>query len=193
MTEKIQLKNNKVLEIILDENPINPREDDNLTTMICSHKRYILGDKHDYNTDNYNNWDEFENAIRIKEKPVIMLPLYMYDHSGITISTTPFGCRWDSGQIGFVIITHKSIDALGCFINDGESFTDYNERLIKYLIAEVELYDMYLTGETYGFRIVDDEGNELDSCWGFYGSDWETNGILDHIKKEDIPENILRS
>jgi hypothetical protein len=24
-------------------------------------------------------------------------------------------------------------------------------------------------------------GKELDSCWGFYGSDYDENGMTDHI------------
>lgn len=193
MEQKIQLNNNKILEILLDENPSNPREDDNLTTMICGHRRYTLGDAHSYNTDNYNGWDELERDIRIKEKALIMLPLYMYDHSGITISTKPFGCDWDSGQIGFVIITNESIDKIGCTMRDNESINDYTKRLTEYALSEVKLYDEYLRGDVYGYRVTDTDNNELDSCWGFYGSDWKTNGILDNISKEDIPENILRS
>jgi hypothetical protein len=37
------------LKIVIDEDPPNPREDrDNLGRMVCWHKRYSLGDKHDY-------------------------------------------------------------------------------------------------------------------------------------------------
>ena len=38
----------------------NPRDWDNLGTMVCFHKRCCLGDKHDYNSDNYSSWDEME-------------------------------------------------------------------------------------------------------------------------------------
>lgn len=27
---------------------------------------------------------------------------------------------------------------------------------------------------------------EVDSCWGFYGDDWETNGMKDHIEEKDL-------
>src|SRR6187402_3409459 len=36
------------LEIISDDDPMSPREWDNIGTMVCFHKRYTLGDKHDY-------------------------------------------------------------------------------------------------------------------------------------------------
>jgi hypothetical protein len=75
--------------------------------MICFHRGYDLGDKHNYNADDYNSWGEIEKAIIKEENPAVILPLYMYDHSGISISTSPFGCRWDSGQIGFVLVSKK--------------------------------------------------------------------------------------
>lgn len=60
----------------------------------------------------------------------------------------------------------------------------------KYLKSEVETYDQYLTGDVYGYVIEDKEGEELDSCWGFYGeeycleeaksiADWHANDIAE--------------
>ena len=38
-----------ILIVMQDEDPINPREDyDNFGKMACWHRRYNLGDKHDY-------------------------------------------------------------------------------------------------------------------------------------------------
>jgi hypothetical protein len=36
----------------------------------------------------------------IEEKGTIIKGLFLYDHSGITISTGRFSCPWDSGQVG---------------------------------------------------------------------------------------------
>lgn len=33
----------------------------------------------------------------------------------------------------------------------------------------VQMWDQYLNGEVYGFKTVTPDGEELDSCWGFYG------------------------
>jgi hypothetical protein len=32
----------------------------------------------------------------------VILPLYLYDHGGITMSIGPFSCPWDSGQVGWI-------------------------------------------------------------------------------------------
>ncbi|HUX02457.1 MAG TPA: hypothetical protein VMY35_15960, partial [Phycisphaerae bacterium] len=40
------------------------------------------------------------------------------------------------------------------------------------LRAEVSTYDDYLTGQVFGYVVEDEDGNDLDSCWGFYGEDY---------------------
>lgn len=178
--------NGKILKIYHDENASSPREDDNLTTMACFHARYSLGDKgHKYVTEDYHDWEEFKADLIKKEKPILILPLYMYDHSGITISLDPFGDKWDSGQIGFVFITNKSIDNIGTTINDGENFTDYRKRLATYMRGEVETYDLYLRGECYGYEIIHEDGTE-DSCGGFLGTDWVNNGVLGYVNDPEL-------
>lgn len=99
------------LNICIDEIPQNPREWDNLGTMVCGHRRYNLGDEQAKNTELYNSWEEWlENEV-IKpngsRNNVVVLPLYLYDHSGITMNTTGFSCPWDSGQVGWIYCTKE--------------------------------------------------------------------------------------
>lgn len=177
-------KGNQVLEIFQDESPESPRSWDNMGTMICFHNRYSLGDKQNtmfpISTDDFSGWDEMEKFIVKNLDAAVILPLYLYDHSGLTIRTYPFDCRWDSGQIGFIYVSREKLRK------------EYNVKLVtkkvkeraeKYLIGEVETYDQYLTGDVYGFRLsAEEDDNELNSCWGFYGHDWEKNGIFDHVE-----------
>lgn len=39
------------------------------------------------------------------EKDYVILPLYLYDHSGISMSTSDPGCRWDSGRVGYIYVS----------------------------------------------------------------------------------------
>ena len=121
--ESYKLTNGKTLEVFLDEYPQNPREDDNLTTMICFHKRYNLGDKHDYQHRDYSGWEEQRKDIEKKENTCVILPLYLYDHSGITISTSPFSCNFDSGKIGFVIVDKDNLQKM---TGDADGHTEEN-------------------------------------------------------------------
>ena len=95
-----------IIKVETDDDPLNPREEyDNMGTMVCFHKRYVLGDKHEYKESDYNGWGELEKAITRKEDAAVLLPIFMYDHSGITIQTRPFSCPWDSGQVGFIFVS----------------------------------------------------------------------------------------
>ena len=180
----LKLKNNLELEIIHDESPESPREWDNLTRMVCFHQKYWLGDQTTYKKDDFNNWGELEAAIIRQERPLIIKPLYMYDHSGVTIRTSSFGDRWDSGQIGYVWINPKNIDTIGTTMKDNETWDTYIERRDLYLENEVSVYDAYVQGNVYGYRIVDEDGDEQDSCYGFYGDDWRSNGLYEHVQSQ---------
>jgi hypothetical protein len=196
------------LTIERDENAESPREWDNIGTMVCAHRRYNLGDirkedgngvyaymaeKAGINTDEWENGkiDNEELLALIKEKAYV-LPLYLYDHSGITISTKPFGDIWDSGQVGFIIATKNDFDKAG--INSqhieankkwaaGRSF---EQIAFDILDGEVETYDQYLIGDVFYFSLesLDEDGDvdiELDSCGSFYGDNIKENGILDAL------------
>ena len=167
------------LRVVQDSCYDSPREWDNLGKMICFHKRYDLGDSHNYNVDDYNSWEELSKAI-IKEesKGSIILPLYLYDHSGISISTGAFSCRWDSGQVGFIVADRKKVlQEFGSKILTKK----LKDQVIKILENEVQTYSQYLEGDVYGFIIEDEEGEQLDSCFGFYGNDFAINGMLEYI------------
>ena len=38
----------------------------------------------------------------------LLLPLYKYEHSGCSYAIKPFECRWDSGQVGAILINKDS-------------------------------------------------------------------------------------
>lgn len=169
-------KGDYILEIFQDEPYDSPRTWDNLGTMVCFHRRYNLGDKHDYNKDDYSSWAELKETLIESYNAKVILPLYLYDHSGITMNTTGFSCGWDSGQVGWIF---ASEDCIKKEYNVDVITDDILEKVTNMLKGEVETYDQYLTGDIYGFRIskIDkcDHGHEhkdeIDSCWGFYGTD----------------------
>lgn len=116
---------------------------------------------------------------------IVLMPLWLYDHSGISMSTShtyPYNDRWDSGQVGWIYLTKER------FLSEtGYEEVQWPEKACEMLQAEVVIYDQYLRGETYGFQVFkfDKESGtweETDeSCWEFYGDDLMENGILDNI------------
>jgi hypothetical protein len=181
MDANIKLKNGNTLEIYQDMSGESPREWDNLGKMICFHKRYNLGDKHDIDHSDYSSWQELIDENFSEDDVVINL--YLLDHSCLRMSTSPFLCPWDSGQVGIYVVTRREIiDNYGTY---SPATISQAKRCIE---AEVETYDQYLNGEVYGYVLKDSKGEEIDSCFGFYGYDPTTNGIFYNLDlgEEDV-------
>lgn len=208
------------IRICVQKAPWNPRKEcGHIGTMACWHRRYTLGDEQpkvspsEYTyalaravDDTLPSWGDATDADAQRAHEVftaqyLSLPLYLYDHSGITMSTTPFSCPWDSGQVGFIYVSRKRAAE-----EWGEDYIDV--RVLAGLVAEVEVYDQYLTGDVYGYEIEEaesfekkslktgfteelDEWNDYDRCGGFYGSDPEKNGMLGNI--ESFAHDALKS
>ena len=171
-----------IMAIYRDECPESPREWDNMGVMVCFHNRYNLGDRdHGYSKEDFDNWDELEKIIWDDEDPIVVLPLYLYDHSGITIKTSPFSSSWDSGKVGYIFARKKDVKKMLLI----ETIVGAAEkRVTDILNGEIETYDQYLRGDVYGFIIEDRKGNDIDSCGGFYGDDPKENGMMDYIPEE---------
>lgn len=156
------------IEVYFDPDPMNPRTEwDNMCEFHCSHKRYVLEDEH------YENRQECaEVANEAEARGGIVTSLYLYDHSGLTLSTAPFSCPWDSRQVGFVILRRdKLLTEFG-----GKRLTKaLRERAEKIITAEVSVYDAYLRGAVYGY-VIKQTG---DSCWGFYD---DTEYMIEDVK-----------
>lgn len=103
-------------------------------------------------------------------KEYIALPVYLYDHGGITISTSPFSCPWDSGFFGIIAVP---LDKVRREYGWKNITAKRRKRIEGYLQDEISTLDNYYTGEVFGYRIMpeSDDDNELDSCWGFYGTE----------------------
>lgn len=142
-----------------DIDPANPREDDNLGTMYCHHRRHSLGDVQFYNSLEERKamligWDaeEHQESAIDKEfdKRFIWLNLYVYEHSNIAMNTTGFSCPWDSGMVGFIAVDKAKVrEEYGW-----KQLTPKRIQQIEgYLKGEVETYSQFLSGDVHGFRV----------------------------------------
>ncbi len=149
------------LSIFRDEFAENPREFENFGKMVCWHRRYNLGDSHDFESpQDFQESEEYKNAFAI-------LPLYLYDHSGITMSNTDFGDRWDSGQVGYIYASRESTKMMLLGREPTEADKEYILGLLK---GETQTYDQYLQGDCYAFTIENQAGDTIENVGGFYGS-----------------------
>ncbi len=137
----------------------SPRDWCTVGTMALFHNRYklpnesIVKNRYDYNT-----WEDMEEFImrRHDVEYACILPVYMYDHVGVTINTTGFSCGWDSGKIGFVFIDNDTLKANGWTEEQG----------VEAIRREVSIYDQYLRGDVYDILIY--EGDKLIETYSNY-------------------------
>ena len=189
------------LEVEQDNCAEDPRNWDNVCTMVCFHRRYSLGDNHTYDDGDEFFEDILHNICGIEHEAfeelstrekyklacesdkIYIKELNLYDHSGLTISTSscyPYNDRWDAGCVGWVYVSkEKAMEEWG-----GIPERDENGELIRiphnhpngnvtysikytpiandnwkkvaeyHMNNEVETYDLYLRDEVYGFRLT---------------------------------------
>jgi len=200
--DTIDLADGWTVEIISDDDPGNPRKEwDNVGTMVCWHNNYTLGDGQIARNGHWEhmaslldpdvleaierrleraeergiydptkNMVDYEKAIADAfERTHILLPCYLYDHGGITMSCSSFSDQWDSGMVGFIYCTKaKAVEEWG----RANCTANVIEKAKNYLKGEVTVYDQYLTGDVWGYQVKDPDGEDQDSCWGFYGDEY---------------------
>ena len=107
--------------------------------------------------DEFETWleQEFLETLSVKElveivkEENVILPLYLYDHSGITMNTTGFSCGWDSGVVGFIYCSKK----------DFREETGYSEN---------ELFSVDVNRTPVAGESVKVKGHE-EKSWNGYG------------------------
>ena len=179
------------ITVDIDTDPDSPRSWDNFGTMVCLHNRYTLGDTpQDITKGDFNSWDEVREEI-VRRGGVLIFPLGLYDHGGISMYIGNSHDRWDGGQVGFIYCTEEDMKREGIDINKAEEI----------LRNEVKTYNEYLTGNVYQFKIEQrvnvcscgecQSWEVIESCGGFYGEDeealkaakeWLPTGVLEEAK-----------
>ena len=118
---------------------------------------------------------------------LVKLDVYLYDHSGLRLSSAPFGCPWDSGQLGFFFLTPEEV--LKEWDGDKKKAKDYLEATLK-------TYGQYVAGEVFGVSGIEDpDGEEVEdgSCWGFYGYDNEASGLMEFVRDAINQDRISKA
>lgn len=178
------------LKIYYDSDAENPRNFSEYDSVIAYKSSYILGEEVipepiDWLEEKLNVAKKYEYSnARLAELEEIFFDrfiakrIYLYEHSGFAVSTSPFSNKWDSGQVGYIYISKEKVRANYGAKKVGKKL---KQLILDRLEAEVEELNHYVSGEVFGFKILDSEGSMVDSCWGFYGDNFLENGMLDNI------------
>lgn len=105
------------------------------------------------------DWKESEEAN--PESKWRFVPIYMYEHSGIALSWTPFNDYFDSGLLGFLVYYNDQTLADKIGIIDLRCL----EQTLKGIVSS---YFRYVEGDVWEYTIEDLEtGDIVDGCCGF--------------------------
>lgn len=158
-----------VAHIYYDTDPESPAEWENIgeiTYNKCARTRLgYVGKTAD---------EDAEIARKVRDDEYIGIPVWAYVHSGATVQaawSNPFSCPWDSGRSGWVYVPKaKALKEFG----RKRMSPELRAKVHEILRAEVKVFDQYLQGDVYGYRVIDSRGgseDDGDSCWGIYGMD----------------------
>lgn len=185
---------NKEYKLIIqnDVDAENPRYYSNIWTFIMQHKWYNMWDIEFENHWNsfeedfayhiayeYNfEWNDYSSDYGLTDKElktinkwidenIIYEKVYMYDHSWVAISTTPFHCSYDSWQIWYIYALKSKAEKE--FINN--EWKNLEDKLREVLKWEIEILNKYLQWDMYEFKIFSRDTLEKD--WKKFHTNWE--------------------
>ena len=172
------------VHILISHDAENPLEWGN-ATLLTAHRRYTFGgDKLPFDANSIEEAFDWHLAAKgLIRRDVIWLPVYLYDHSGLALSDTPFGDRWDSGQLGYIYETRSNIRAEYRVQRISRKL---EQSVLARLRHTLQLLEYWANGNVYAYEIP-----ALDEyCGGFYGWDHETSGLVEYAT--DAVETHLR-
>ena len=164
--------------VVVDEDAENPRDEEfTFGTIVAWCRSYTLGDVQPEITPR-----EWEARLDM-DTVCVILPVYLFMHSNLRVSTTPFRDRFDSGRLGSIYCTWDAarthFESLGLYTGD----LDLIEQARNALIAEVYAYDAYLNFEVYELHF--EVETHIHGGWvtedrtvGYYGTDIRRNGMI---------------
>ena len=120
-----------------------------------------------------NSHDEDLHIIEIH-------PVYRMEHGNVIYKRGTAG-GFDYSNCGFYIVTAQSIS--------GETHTA--ESIAKNIDSELDTYTRWCNGEVYRFTLLDDEGEQIEGCGGYYdiedmrdllpSADWNDEKLSEYI------------
>lgn len=154
------------IEVCYDTDPSSPGDWGN-------DDRFLVYDHRDFSVERkgFDPTDIFEQTSESKKffyDGYFVFPVFAYIHSGVSLSlgrtSYPFSCRWDTSMEGFALIKQ-------------EKGTYHRESARKAAEGLVEEWNMYLSGDVYGYD------SEYGGCWGFYGKEGKKE-MIEQAKSE---------
>ena len=193
-------------QLVYDQDATNPREWDNLgTILIAPDKSSWVASPDDVvdtsiplGNNPYEHWENLRREqLQLKKSDIALAyPITKYEHGDISLSLG-HNSSWDCGPVGFIYVTKEQVRK--CY-----GVNRITKSIIKHvkncLQSELDTLTNWINGDYYGWHIKEYahdgldwvEVNTLDSCWGYLDQDKaldDMKEMLSHLTKnqcEDI-------
>lgn len=153
------------VKIEIDPEPVNPREADNLGTIVCFFNKQVLGDSH-----------AFKNQVEVMSYVEVQKAISRAIYSDL--SSTPFK-KWDTKQVGIIYAEaykiYKKWDVK-------RILPKVKKEVLEALAKELNIYDLYLRGNVFCYSVVKGGGKPIKGKGSFYGFDFKNNGLLESAR-----------
>ncbi len=146
------------LEILQDEHASSPSEwgDEDLF-IVANHRQFYVpvpGEK--------RIAESADELVKRFKRTHWAFVVEAYIHSGVVLALDGEGNfpdrQWDVSLVGYVFAAKKE--------------WRMSKTARKAARGLIETWNQYLSGDVWGYVIENDEGYDVDSCWGFYGEEY---------------------
>jgi hypothetical protein len=141
-----------------DPDPISPREQaDNNLFLVAKHDQFYVSAPGETRVPQYAN-----EVVDKYKKTHWIFPIEAYIHSGVALAFSGEGNfpdrQWDVSQLGFIFASKKEWRL-------SKSAREAAKGLIDH-------WNQYLSGDVWGYILENNEGEVIESVWGFYGHEY---------------------
>lgn len=171
------------IAIDIDQSPLSPMKDWDMLGQeaVLNGREAMRGEADLYPSDDDLCDDEghertLSEYLQAEHSAVVIVPYKLHDYGSQ-------GMRLEE-------VDDAEITPDGAFFLTAEGLkSEYGDepeaelKVYRCILADMEVQNQYYRGEVFGYVIEDSQGRELDdSCWGFYGYDFERNGLLESAR-----------
>ena len=184
-------------ELVYDQHATNPREGDNLGTILISpDKSHWIANRDSavdtsipFGNSSYEHWENLRHKqLNLKKSDIaIVYPITKYEHGSISLSLG-YKQGWGYGVVGFVYVTKETLRK--CYGVDRIT-KSIIERAQNCIQSELDMLTAWLNGDCYGWQIkeyaLDDgldwkEVDVLDSCWEYFDKEQALDDMQNMLK-----------
>lgn len=170
-----------ILSIEVDQDAPCPMEGDGQWTLVSFNRHSIHYDnpeKYLRVTNDGSRVVPADIGLASKMRAGLAFVLQYYEHGlgRYDIQGNGPQCQWDTTNFGGILIWNHNPKDMG-----SRTYADRQKDAESFL----EEYNGWMNGDAYGYSLDDREGNIVDGCWGYIGTDYMSQEIATHFKEGD--------